>query len=139
MTIEDIGRAHNRQVQIRRLLQEIDLLRKNPLKSHTKAITVNGEIQYMTGGGSSLPSSPVEQHFRNLERLEEQLADLNQQQKLFWEMAETIEDDEIRAIIFWRVSLMMTWAKISAKLYGYNAATSTSYMRLWRWAEKEEG
>lgn len=139
MTIEDIGRAHNRQVQIRRLLQEIDLLRKNPLKSHTKAITVNGEIQYMTGGGSSLPSSPVEQHFRNLERLEEQLADLNQQQKLFWEMAETIEDDEIRAIIFWRVSMMMTWAKISAKLYGYNAATSTSYMRLWRWAEKEEG
>ena len=139
MTIEDIQKAHNRQVQIRRLLREISELRKNPLPSHTKAITVNGEIYYTTGGGSSLPSSSVEKHFRSLEQLEERLHDLEQKQKLFWQLAETIEDDEIRAIIFWRVSMMMTWAKISAKLYGYNAATSTSYMRLWRWAEKEEG
>ena len=139
MTIEDIGRAHNRQVQIRRLLQEIDLLRKNPLKSHTKAITVNGEIQYMTGGGSSLPSSPVEQHFRNLERLEEQLADLNQQQKLFWEMAETIEDDEIRAIIYWRVSKLLTWDQIADKIYRLDVDRKTPYNRLKRWTEKEEG
>ena len=138
MTIEDIGRAHNRQVQIRRLLQEIDLLRKNPLQSHTKAITVNGEIQYMTGGGSSLPSSPVEQHFRNLERLEEQLADLNQQQKLFWEMAETIEDDEIRAIIYWRVSKLLTWDQIADKIYRLDVDRKTPYNRLKRWTEKEE-
>lgn len=139
MTIEDIQRAHNRQIQIRRLLREISELRKNPLPSHTKAITVNGEIHYMTGGGSSLPSSSVEKHFRSLERLEERLEDLNQQQKLFWEMAETIEDDEIRAIIYWRVSKLLTWDQIADKIYRLDVDRKTPYNRLKRWTEKEEG
>lgn len=138
MTIEDIERARSREKQIRRLRHEIKELNENPLPSKVKAITVNGEIHYMTGGGSSLPSSPVEQHFRTLEQLEERLAIAEQQQLLFWQLAETIEDDEIRSIIFWRVQRLFTWAKISAKIYGYGAATTTPYMRLVRWAEKEE-
>ena len=138
MTIEDIQKAHNRQVQIRRLLREISELRKNPLPSHTKAITVNGEIYYTTGGGSSLPSSSVEKHFRSLERLEERLHDLEQKQKLFWEMAETIEDDEIRAIIYWRVSKLLTWDQIADKIYRLDVDRKTPYNRLKRWTEKEE-
>ena len=138
MTIEDIQKAHNRQVQIRRLLREISELRKNPLPSHTKAITVNGEIYYTTGGGSSLPSSSVEKHFRSLERLEERLHDLEQKQKLFWQMAETIEDDEIRAIIFWRVSKLLTWDQIADKIYRLDVDRKTPYNRLKRWTEKEE-
>lgn len=138
MTIEDIEKAFQREKQIRRLRSEIRDLNNNTLPSHVKAITVKGEIQYISGGGSSMPSSPVEQHFRSLERLEEKLHDVEQLQTLFWEMAETIEDDEIRAIIFWRVSRLSTWAKISRKLYGIEASRMTPYQRLKRWAEKEE-
>lgn len=139
MTIEDIEKARSREKQIRRLRHEIKELNENPLPSKVKAITVNGEIYYTTGGGSSLPSSSVEKHFRSLERLEERLEDLNQQQKLFWEMAETIEDDEIRAIIYWRVSKLLTWDQIADKIYRLDVDRKTPYNRLKRWTEKEEG
>ena len=136
MTLEDIEKAHLREAQIRRLRREINDLRDNTLPSKVRSIEVNGEIQYTSGGRSSLPSSPVESHFRSLERLEEKLADAEQLQRLFWEMAETIEDDEIRAIIYWRVSRQLTWTKISDKLYGLAAAVTTPYMRLRRWIDR---
>ena len=138
MTIEDIERAHSREIQIRRLRREIKEHNSNLLPSHTKAIEVNGEIQYTTGGGSSLPSSTVEEHFRQLERLEERLREAEKRQRLFWNAVDTIEDDEIQSIIYWRVSRLDTWAHIAYIVYGHGASRMTPYLRLKRWAEKEE-
>ena len=138
MTIEDIERAHSREIQIRRLRREIDELNRNLMPSHIKAITVNGEVQYTSGGGSSMPSSPVEQHFRQLERLEARLCDAEKMQRMFWNMVETIEDEEIRSIIYWRVGMLKTWEKVADIVNGRGAATSTPLMRLKRWAEKGE-
>ncbi len=139
MTIEDIERAHQREKQIRQLRREINELQNNTMPSKVKAIEVNGQIQYTSGGRSSLPSSPVEAHFRSLERLEARLGDIEQQQRLFWELVETIEDDEIRAIIYWRVANLRKWEKVAQIIYGHSASRMTPYLRLKRWTEKEEG
>ena len=138
MTIEDIERARSREKQIRRLRHEIKELNENPLPSKVKAITVDGQIQYTSGGRSSLPSSPVEAHFRTLERLEARLTDIEQQQGLFWQLVETIEDDEIRAIIYWRVANLRKWEKVAQIIYGHSASRMTPYLRLKRWIERKE-
>lgn len=138
MTIEDIERAHQREIQIRRLRREIRELNNNLLPSKVRAIEVNGEIQYASGGRSSLPSSPVEQHFRQLEQLEQRLADAEQLQSLFWNCVETIEDDEIESIIRWRVGNLYTWERIAHVVYGHGASRMTPYQRLRRWVERNE-
>lgn len=138
MTIEDIERAHQREKQIRQLRREINELQNNTMPSKVKAIEVNGQIQYTSGGRSSLPSSPVEAHFRSLERLEARLGDVEQQQRLFWELVETIEDDEIRAIIYWRVANLRKWEKVAQIIYGHSASRMTPYLRLKRWTERGE-
>lgn len=138
MTIEDIERARQREIKIRRLRREIKEHNTNLLPSHTKAIEVNGEIQYTTGGGSSLPTSTVEQHFRQLEQLEERLTDAEQLQRMFWNCVDTIEDDEIQSIIYWRVSRLDTWEHIAYIVYGHGASRMTPYQRLKRWAERKE-
>ena len=86
MTLEDIEKAHLREAQIRRLRREINDLRDNTLPSKVRSIEVNGEIQYTSGGRSSLPSSPVESHFRSLERLEEKLLLLEKLELERWEL-----------------------------------------------------
>lgn len=137
MTLEEIERAYRRQKEIQRLREEIKQLDANPMPSKVRAIRINGEEHYYSGGGSSLPSSPVEKHFRDKQQLEEKLTDAEQKQRMFWELAETIEDDEIRAIIYWRVERLKPWEKVARIVNGLGASRKTPYERLKRWTEKE--
>lgn len=134
MTIEDIEKAHSREKQIRRLQREIRELKDNVLPSKVRAIEVNGQIQYVTGGGSSLPQSPVESQVRQLLHIEERLAETIQEQAEFWKLVEVIYDDEIRSIIWWRVHELYKWERISRVMYGSHAE-STSRMILSRYLE----
>ena len=133
MTIEDIEKAHSREKQIRRLRREIKEKRSNNLPSHVKAVVVNGETHYTSGGGSGTPGDPTKKLAFELEALEERLGREVDSQELFWNEVGVIPSEEIRDIIRLRVYDLKKWRKVSEIMYGLQASQNLAYMTLYRY------
>lgn len=138
MTFEDVEEARQREKKIRRIGREIAELNRNTLPSKTRSVIVNGKEYYTTGGASSLPSSPVETHLREVLKLEERRAELERQRETFRRMVAMIEDEEIRSIIYWRTDQLRTWEQI-ARIVNLSANWNTPRMRLVRYFDTEAG
>ena len=135
MTFEDVEEARQREKQIRRKERELRELNRNLMPSKTRTVIVNGREEYSTGGGSSLPSSPVENHLRQVMRLEEQIRRLTVLRERFRREWEAIPDEEVADIIRLRTDSLCSWQRISWIVFRSNNE-STARMRLKRYTDK---
>lgn len=136
MTFEDVEEERRVERQIRRKEREIREMRENVLPSRYRSATVNGKEIYITGGQSSLPSSPVERFLRDLQRMEDEHRRLCKIRKRFRVETVKIPDAEIRTIIYWRTDQMRTWPQVSRLVMGTGASDTAARMRLIRYLNK---
>ena len=136
MTFEDVEEERRVERQIRRKEREIREMRENVLPSRYRSATVNGKEIYITGGQSSLPSSPVERFLRDLQRMEEEHRRLCKIRERFQADRDRIPDDEIRSIIYWRTDQLRTWEQIGM-IVMRTPNRSTPLLRLQRYLAGE--
>ena len=137
MTLEDIEAARQLQRAYNRIDREIRELRRNPLPSKVRSVKINGKSIYTTGGGSSLPSSPVEKQVAEILRLEEEKYRIETELAAFRVWQRSLPDQEIREIINWRVFQLKTWEQI-ARIIMRSESEATPRMRLRRFFERSE-
>ena len=135
MTFEDVEEERRVERQIRRKEREIREMRENVLPSRYRSATVNGKEIYITGGQSSLPSSPVERFLRDLQRMEEEHRRLCKIRERFRVETNKIPDAEIRSIIYWRAEMLRTWEQI-ARIVMVSGSEATARSRLRRYLNK---
>jgi len=135
MTFEDVEEERRVERQIRRKEREIREMRENVLPSRYRSATVNGKEIYITGGQSSLPSSPVERFLRDLQRMEDEHARLCKIRERFRVETNKIPDAEIRSIIYWRAEMLRTWEQI-ARIVMVSGSEATARSRLRRYLNK---
>lgn len=136
MTFEDVEEERRVERQIRRKEREIREMRENVLPSRYRSATVNGKEIYITGGQSSLPSSPVERFLRDLQRMEDEHRRLCKIRERFRAETSKIPDAEIRSIIYWRAEMLRTWEQIGM-IVMRSPNRSTPLMRLQRYLAGE--
>lgn len=136
MTFEDVEEERRVERQIRRKEREIREMRENVLPSRYRSATVNGKEIYITGGQSSLPSSPVERFLRDLQRMEDEHRRLCKIREQFQADRDRIPDDEIRSIIYWRTDQLRTWEQIGM-IVMRTPNRSTPLLRLQRYLAGE--
>ena len=135
MTFEDVEEERRVERQIRRKEREIREMRENVLPSRYRSATVNGKEIYITGGQSSLPSSPVERFLRDLQRMEDEHRRLCKIRERFRVETNKIPDAEIRSIIYWRAEMLRTWEQI-ARIVMVSGSEATARSRLRRYLNK---